>query len=200
MRLERGIEAVILVCAVIVAGLWVNRILTNRGALSVPSVIADSLGVRRQVVLVYIGSVDCSASANEDFRKNLRALLSALREEVEDRGQEFYPIGVSLSRDSRAGLRHLLGLGNWAEVSIGGGWLNSFLEKHAWSRGMDASIPELFVYGREVSQTAGPLLVSEGTRVKNLKGPETIEYIVENRQWWRLLPDELPAETAASIW
>lgn len=199
LRLERAIEAVILVSAVIVAWLWINQTLTNRAALSIPSAIADSLGVRQQVVLVYVGDVDCSACRSADFRESLRALLLALREEVEGHGQEFYPIGISLSRDSRAGVRHLLGLGNWAEISIGGGWLNSFVHKHVWSRGGDASTPEVLVYRREVSQTTNAFLIYEETRPRILTGPSTIEYVVENQQWWRLLPDERPVETAASI-
>jgi hypothetical protein len=50
-----------------------------------------------------------------------------------------------------------------------------------------------------VWQSANAYLISEETRPKNVKGAETVEYILRNRQWWRLLPDERPAETVAPI-
>lgn len=184
--------------AFVVAILWVNQAFTNSRTLHPASSSTDSTGVRRQVVLVYVGSEACSVCSSDDFKQDLENLLSSVRREVESSAYEFYPIGVSLSPDTRSGIRHLLEVGDWAEVSLGGGWVNRFVNEFAWERGRTPITPELHVFERRIEGKGSIAYPSRVSSIKSVRGAETVAVILAGEQWWRLLPDRLVVGRSAT--
>jgi len=185
------IDRLILVTATVVAALLVWRSVESRTvALAAPyhSDLFDSTGTFRQVVLVYIGDATCHACGDPKFTSALARLTKGLNDEAKRRGMRFHSIGVIVTPDKRAGWKYLQEHGDWDEVSIGGGWGNSFVVTHIWDRAADGAVPKVLIFTRDVTSRNKMLLFSNTGRDREFTGSSTIENIVQRGDWEHLIP------------
>lgn len=196
-KLARTLEIGVVICAVVVATLLVQReILPTPAPLDVASAIPiqgdpGEFKVTRQIVFVYVGDLNCPFCTSDEFGRTLVSIKRALREQVEARGDQlFYAVGVLISADADGGLRYLNDRGPWSELSIGGGWGNAFVQEHVVDRGGNMIVPQVIVFGRDLVQGGG-LFVTNQSRLKRIEGASTLKHVLDNQQWWRLLPDSV---------
>ncbi|HSG46259.1 MAG TPA: hypothetical protein VLA43_00465 [Longimicrobiales bacterium] len=160
------LRLIILVSAGVVAILLAQRFVA-----SPPTIPESSLEPRReptaeiedweQVTVTYFGDPYCQGCSDDGFKAELRATLSRLEETIKEQGRTFRAVGVSLSGPPRVALDFLESSGQWDEISIGGGWLNTKVADMIWASGLPPLTPTLVLRSETVSRSpSGDILVS----------------------------------------
>jgi hypothetical protein len=147
--------------------------------------------------MVYVGDARCSACRSEGFKEDLDETLEHLGEIAERQGEEFYPIGVLIGADPVEGLEQLVQQKGWAEISLGGGWLNTHVLAEIWDWAGIALTPQVFVYRREVVTSGDTRMVVDQTTPRVIRGAVELAHILEQGEWNRLLPPLSARDTIA---
>jgi hypothetical protein len=128
---------------------------------------ADTASVRRELVMVYIGSSTCAVSNRRELRDDVRELRRQLQTRAAAAGRTFVSVGVAVDLRADAGLRHLERMGPFDEVAAGRGWANAHALRYVWEEWPGiAGTPQIVLVEREmrvegegpggVSYAAGP--------------------------------------------
>jgi hypothetical protein len=181
-------KALIFAVALLVAILLVRRAFTPAvsGDLARPTP-SQAVGTRTEVVFVYIGDADCGACQNEQFKRALESVLTGVRQEVVSRGDMFRAIGVIMTSDKQSGYKYLMNLGDWDEISMGGGWLNAAVIENIWNNEGQGIIPQAIVFSRKVHWGPGVFLASERGRSSRLIGAQAFRTTAESGSYGSLL-------------
>lgn len=180
---------ILLIAASLVVGLLLVR-RAFREAPPPPPVTSsiDTAVTRQEIVLVYIGDVDCSFCTSDQFTLALEQLVTGLRQEVQARGNLFRAVGVMITRDFSRGFRYLKQHGDWDEISLGGGWSNILVEHNVWNAASDPTVPQVVVYSREIQSGSNLLMFTHRNRRITVTGALAVQAITQHEDWARLLP------------
>lgn len=131
---------------------------------------SDTASVRRELVMVYIGSSTCAVSNRRELREDVREIRRQLQARAEATGRTFVSLGVAVDRESAAGLHHLERMGPFDEVAAGRGWANVHALRYVWEEWPGiAGTPQIVLVEREVRvERDGPGGVNYAT------GPERL--------------------------
>lgn len=105
----------------------------------------------REVVMVFIGSPECSFSTHPETAQLVREAAVSLRERATLDDAALVSVGVSANWVPGEGWRFLEGILNFDEVVIGRNWLNSRVVELGWSHPSAVmGTPQIIVYRQDV--------------------------------------------------
>lgn len=122
------------------------------------AVAAESGGgpVRRELLMVYIGSSTCEASNSGQLRRDVRELRTLLAGRAAAAGRSLVTLGVAVDGRASAGIAHLQKVAPFDEVAAGGGWANAHALKYVWEKWPGvAGTPQIVVIDREIRVRRG---------------------------------------------
>ena len=177
--------------AIVVAGLLVQRHAGPFGRTEPPDFTAaegtnraDTTLTWRELVLTYVGDPGCAVCTRPSFKEVLRQKLTLIRDEATRRGVRVRAIGVAMSGDLDAGLGLLRSSGEWEEVSLGGGWYNSHVERRVWEALSPPLTPQLIAAPRAVWRSpSGDLLFAPLSRPVSFLGAARIAELGSDDDW-----------------
>jgi hypothetical protein len=181
----------ILASALVVGFLLVRRGFRHQPVGNTVAAASSTLS-RREVVLVYLGDVNCPICRSREFTDALEKTIGRLRAQVTARGEVFRAVGVIITEDLAAGYSYLRKHGNWDEISVGGGWLNTLSLDNVWSGASKDVVPQVVVYAQMIHWGQGLLLASDRTPGVTITGALELRAIADSQAWDRLLPSPLP--------
>ena len=113
-----------------------------------------------ELTFVFVTSSTCGPSNEPTLPDTIENLKLIVQARAMNTGRSFAAIGVARDRQVEAGLRHLVGFGQFDEVSSGRGWLNMGLLKFVYEElpGV-AATPQVVVVERFVSTEGGELSI-----------------------------------------
>jgi hypothetical protein len=112
---------------------------------------SDTASVRRELVMVYIGSSTCAVSNRRELRADVREIQRQLHARAAATGMTFVSLGVAVDRLADAGLRHLERIGPFDEVAAGQGWANAHARRYVWEEWPGiAGTPQIVLIEREM--------------------------------------------------
>jgi hypothetical protein len=112
---------------------------------------SDTASVRRELVMVYIGSSTCAVSNRRELRADVRQIQRQLQARAAATGRTFVSLGVAVDRRADAGLRHLERMGRFDEVAAGQGWANAHARRYVWEEWPGiAGTPQIVLIEREI--------------------------------------------------
>lgn len=114
--------------------------------------------VRRELLMVYIGSSTCEPSNSRKVRQDVRELRTLLAGRAAAAGRSLVTVGVAIDGRAAAGMAHLRKVAPFDEVAAGGGWANAHALKYVWEEWPGiAGTPQIVVIDREIHvQRGGP--------------------------------------------
>ena len=104
-----------------------------------------------EIVLVFIGSPNCSWSTKDSLKTALRASISDLHSYTIKNNYSYDVIGVSANWDVSSGTDYLTNITKFDEIIVGNNWLNSAGIKYFWGElAGKPSLPQVIVYKRSI--------------------------------------------------
>jgi hypothetical protein len=130
---------------------------------------------KTEVILVYIGSPRCAASASPRIPQLVRIARESLATEARRSGSAFASVGVAATLAVPAGLSHLSGIGPFDEIVAGRDWGNHASLRYVYgSNGGSGVTPQLLVVIRRGTGELTPR-VGEERVVLRVAGLANIE-------------------------
>lgn len=119
--------------------------------------------VRKELVLVLIGSSTCPGATLPELREGIRLLRTGLTARARQSNQHPVLIGVALDTDRSRGAKWVETLGSFDEVLLGGGWVSTGALAYMW-RDIpgEPSIPQVILFERTVTAAKGAWTVDMG--------------------------------------
>ena len=139
---------------------------------------ASPFGTYLRVYFLY--SSDCGICKDPAVMRAMSAMPAAVRAAAVQHGyQRVSLLAVSPDANRAASLGYLdrLGARSFDEVNIGGGWLNATIGDLVWRTGtIEASVPQVLVYRRQVSGTTAPyrMTISPDTLIGIVSGRDQL--------------------------
>ena len=116
--------------------------------------LANSLAdqTETQIVLVYLGSERCRWCQRPETRAAVVAARRLVAVSATAKGYRFRNEGIDVDGNAKTGDGHLMRIGGFDEVAIGGGWSNPAAAKYVSGELAGPSgTPQLIVYRRNVA-------------------------------------------------
>lgn len=102
-------------------------------------------------VAILIGGSFCGATNVAEFPEAVSRLRTAMRQRALERGHLFSMVAVALDPEIDSGLKWIKSLGEFDEVVIGRGWLNTVAAQRIWrDPAATAGLPQLILLERRV--------------------------------------------------
>ena len=136
-----------------------------------PSQAIASLGESAEIVLVFVGGVNCQASGTKAMQQYLTEAVAELTAVTEAEGWRFRFVGVAQSTDPREGVAFLnrMGQGQFDEMVVGGSRAGTGLLRYVIVDFPGPSFtPQLVVLFRQYG--SGSRLVNEEVQILRLVG------------------------------
>ncbi len=101
-----------------------------------------------QLVLLFVGSSTCRASADPELPHGIETLKLRLAEYAEERSLGFRASAISVDWVPELGLDFLKPFGAFDEVSVGGNWTGHSLIRQTWDHGLNPVTPAVYILRR----------------------------------------------------
>ncbi len=125
---------------------------------------------------VFVGSSTCHASRSPTLPRELRTVLSILRDSATSAGAQFASVGVAIDWDVAAGIRWLKRVGDFDEVVAGRNWANLGAFDYLWSDSSATPVlPQLILAVRTVTADTARVVATRPRVVLRLLGEGAIK-------------------------
>lgn len=122
---------------------------------------SDSTVSWTELTATYLGSQDCPVCTDEEFKRTLREVMGWLKDEAAGRDVYIRTVGVDLAGPMAEADAFLESSGDWDEVSIGSGWMNSMIREHSWEAGVTLVTPQVVLKFARISRSPSGEYMSE---------------------------------------
>jgi hypothetical protein len=110
-----------------------------------------------QLVLLFVGSSTCSASADPALPDLIERLKLRVAEYADRNGLTFWASAIAADWLPAQGLRFLEPFGSFDEVTVGGNWMGHGLVRQTWDHGLQPATPGVYILKRELVVEEGSL-------------------------------------------
>ncbi len=128
-----------------------------------------------ELVAVFLINESCFAAGSTEFRNAIRIGLKAFEDSGEARGVQTSLMGVALAPNTVKARRFIANFGQFDEIVVGRGWLNSGAIRFFWRDfpGV-AGVPQLIVFRRTVIVRDSIIDISPDSVLFRLSGAQAI--------------------------
>lgn len=131
-----------------------------------------------ELVLVYIGSSNCSWSNGPELPGIVGELKTTLRDRAQDSGRAFAAVGVARDGVAADGIAHLAKFGAFDEIMSGRGWANTGVQKYIYGpMPGEGATPQVLVLARSLDYQLGHVsVVDERVLVRRVGSDEIVAW------------------------